>query len=417
MDFALFGGALPLISREFGLGPAQAGLLATVGLVGAFAGALFWGTISDYIGRRTAFQATVGIFAVFTGLIAASWNVVSLATFRFFSNFGLGGEVPVTLTLASEFSPGRIRGSMAGNVLAAFPVGLAAAAGLSLLILPIWGWRGLFLVGFVPAVLLLFVRRYMPESVRYDINKGNIAEAQATVEQIEHQALGRNLSAEEIKALPKLTADAAITGRVPVMELLAPGRAKRTVLLWIVSFGFLWASNGILFMLPTILQQRGIPLSRAITFMLIQAISAFFGYSACSFLIDKYGRRPVLFLYFFVGAFFHWWFAEASGAWLYVAAAAVGWVNPGVYGATGVYVGELHPTRMRATALGWFFGVGRIGSFLAPTVVGFMLAYGAGQWVLHTFALAYLMSAVALWLVGIETKGRALEEISGAKLL
>ena len=269
MDFALFGGALPLISREFGLGPAQAGLLATVGLVGAFAGALFWGTISDYIGRRTAFQATVGIFAVFTGLIAASWNVVSLATFRFFSNFGLGGEVPVTLTLASEFSPGRIRGSMAGNVLAAFPVGLAAAAGLSLLILPIWGWRGLFLVGFVPAVLLLFVRRYMPESVRYDINKGNIAEAQATVEQIEHQALGRNLSAEEIKALPKLTADAAITGRVPVMELLAPGRAKRTVLLWIVSFGFLWASNGILFMLPTILQQRGIPLSRAITFMLI----------------------------------------------------------------------------------------------------------------------------------------------------
>ena len=72
---------------------------------------------------------------------------------------------------------------------------------------------------------------------------------------------------------------------------------------------------------------------------------------------------------------------------------------------------------MRATALGWFFGVGRIGSFLAPTVVGFMLAYGAGQWVLHTFALAYLMSAVALWLVGIETKGRALEEISGAKPL
>ena len=113
------------------------------------------------------------------------------------------------------------------------------------------------------------------------------------------------------------------------MELLAPGRAKRTVLLWIVSFGFLWASNGILFMLPTILQQRGIPLSRAITFMLIQAISAFFGYSACSFLIDKYGRRPVLFLYFSVRAFFHWWFAEASGAWLYVAAAAVGWVNPG----------------------------------------------------------------------------------------
>src|SRR5262252_8723139 len=90
-DFALFGAALPPISREFGLGPAQAGLLATVGLIGAFIGALFWGTISDYIGRRVAFQTTIGIFAVFTGLIAASWNILSLAVFRFLANFGLGG--------------------------------------------------------------------------------------------------------------------------------------------------------------------------------------------------------------------------------------------------------------------------------------------------------------------------------------
>ena len=115
-DFALFGAALPPIAREFGLGPAQSGLLATVGLFGAFLGALFWGTISDYIGRRTAFQATVGLFAVFTGLVAVSWNIMSLGVFRFLSNFGLGGEVPVTLTLSSEFSPGRIRGSMAGNI-------------------------------------------------------------------------------------------------------------------------------------------------------------------------------------------------------------------------------------------------------------------------------------------------------------
>jgi putative MFS transporter len=159
-DFALFGAALPPIAREFGLGPAQSGLLATVGLVGAFLGALFWGTISDYIGRRTSFQATVGIFALFTGLVAASWNVASLAASRFLSNFGLGGEVPVTSTLASEFSPGRIRGSMTGNIMAAFPVGLIVAAVLSLLIIPTLGWRALFVVGVVPAVLLFFVRRY-----------------------------------------------------------------------------------------------------------------------------------------------------------------------------------------------------------------------------------------------------------------
>ncbi len=157
-------------------------------------------------------------------------------------------------------------------------------------------------------------------------------------------------------------------------ELLSPARRRRTLLLWIVSFGFLWASNGILFMLPTILTQRGFPLSQAITFQLVQAIAACFGYSACGLLIDRFGRRPVLFLYFFIGAFCHLWFAEASGVWLYVAAAAVGWVNPGVYGATGVYVSELYPTHLRATAVGWFFGIGRIGSFLAPAVVGLMLS-------------------------------------------
>lgn len=414
-DFALFGAALPPISREFALGPAQAGFLATIGLVGAFVGALFWGTLSDYIGRRVAFQATVGIFAVFTGLISLSWSVLSLSVFRFLSNFGLGGEVPVTSTLASEFSPGLLRGRMTGSIMAAFPLGLAVAASLSLLIIPNFGWRALFAVGVVPAILLLFARRYMPESVRYLLGKGRVAEAEKTVAAIEEAALGRSRTDAEIKALPKMPAEEVARIKVTVAELLAPERFSRTILLWIVSFGFLWSSNGILFMLPTILQQRGIPLTQAITFMLVQAISAFFGYTACGFLIDRFGRRITLFLYYFVGAFFHLWFAEASGQWLYLAAAAVGWVNPGVYGATSVYVGELHPTRLRATAVGWFFGVGRIGSFLAPSVVGLMLANGLGGYVLHTFALSFLVSAVALWLVGVETKGRALEEINQAK--
>ena len=414
MDFALFGAALPPIAREFGLGPAQSGLLATVGLVGAFLGALFWGTLSDYIGRRTSFQATVGIFAVFTGLVAVSWNVLSLSIFRFLSNFGLGGEVPVTATLASEFSPSRIRGRMAGNILAAFPVGLVVAALLSLAIIPNFGWRGLCVVGVVPAVLLFFVRRYMPESVRYLLSKGRIAEAEQTVAHIEQQALGRALSADEIKALP-IKPEVAVSTGVTVFELLSAERAKRTILLWIVSFCFLWSSNGILFMLPTILHERGIPLTQAITFLLVQAIGGVFGYSACSFLIDRFGRRPVLFLYYFIGAFFHLWFAMASGVWVYVAAFLVGWVNPGVFGSTGVYVSELHPTHIRATAVGWFFGIGRVGSFLAPSVVGFMLAYGAGAYLLHTFALTYLIAAIALYLVGVETKGRVLEEITQEK--
>ena len=414
-DFALFGAALPPIAREFGLGPAQSGLLATVGLIGAFAGALFWGTVSDYVGRRTSFSATIGIFAVFTGLVAASWNIASLAVFRFLSNFGLGGEVPVTATLGAEFSPSRIRGAMAGNLLTAFPVGLIVAAVLSLSILPTFGWRALFAVGIVPAILLFFVRRYMPESVRFLLSKGRVREAEQTVAHIETEALGRQRTAGELQSMPQVRPELAVKTGITVLELFTEGRALRTVLIWIVSFGFFWSSNGILFMLPTILTQQGIPLTQAIAYQLVQAIGGVLGYTACSFLIDRYGRRPVLFLYYFVGAFFHLWFAMSTGLTTFAAAFFVGWVNPGVYGSTGVYVGELHPTHIRATAVGWFFGIGRIGSFLVPTMVGLMIAYGWGKYTLYMFALSFLIASVALILIGIETKGRVLEEITQAK--
>lgn len=408
-DFALFGMALPPVAREFGLNPAQAGLLATVGLVGAFLGALFWGTISDYIGRRTSFAATIGIFSLFTGLVGASWNVLSLSVFRFLSNFGLGGEVPVALTLTSEFSPSRIRGRMTGTMMAAFPVGLALAALISLWLIPAYGWRAIFIAGVVPAVLLFVVRAAMPESVRYLLSRGRVDEAERTVAKIEQEAAKEGPLAPVAPVAP---APVIEQRGVTVVELLTPERRKRTLLLWTVSFGFLWASNGIIFMLPTILVQRGFPLTQILIFLLVQALAACVGYTACGFLIDRYGRRPVLFLYYFVGAAFHLWFAEATGLWIYVAIAAVGWVNPGVYGASGVYVSELYPTHLRATAVGWFFGIGRIGSFLAPMVVGFMLHYGAGAYVLHTFAFSFLMAAIALWFVGIETKDRSLEQIT-----
>src|SRR5215467_11004352 len=286
-DFAIFGAALPPVAREFGLGPAQAGFLASVGLFGAFLGALFWGTLSDYIGRRTSFQATVGLFAVFTGLVAVAWNVLSLSVFRFLSNFGLGGEVPVTLTLASEYSPGRIRGAMAGNIMAAFPLGLALAAMLAYFIIPTYGWRTVFIIGVIPAVLLFFVRLVMPESVRYLLSRGRIAEAERTVAEIEAKA-------SEGKPLPPaVPVPAGVEERgVTVLELLTPERRRRTILLWIVSFCFLWSSNGIIFMLPQILVQRGFELRQIFIFLFVQAIAAFVGYTACGFLIDRYGRRP-----------------------------------------------------------------------------------------------------------------------------
>ncbi|MCL2429905.1 MAG: MFS transporter [Alphaproteobacteria bacterium] len=376
-DFAMFGAALPPIAREFGLSSAQSGLLATI-----------------------------AIFSVFTVLTALSWNVLSLAVLRFISNFGLGGQVPVALTITSEFMPGRLRGRVSSSVLATFPLGLAVAAGLSLVLIPTLGWRALFAVGVLPALMLLLVRRYMPESVRYLISRGKTGDAERTVQAIERAALPDMVP----RPAPPARRETGVEQGITVVELLTPGRRRTTILLWIVSFCFFWSSNGILFMLPTILTQRGLPLSQALGLQLVQGIAGTFGYSICGFLIDRFGRRPVLFLYFFVGAVFHLWFATASGLWMWVAIALVGWVNPGVYGPTGVYVGELYPTHLRATATGWFFGIGRVGSFLAPAVVGLMLQFGIGSYVLHTFALTFFIASIAIVAVGIETRGLTLEQ-------
>jgi MFS transporter, putative metabolite:H+ symporter len=414
-DFALFGSALPSIAREFHLGPAQAGMLATMGLIGASFGAIFWGTISDYIGRKTSYIATILIFAVFTGLTATSWDIVSLGSFRFIANFGLGGLIPVSNTLMSEFMPSQVRGRVTSWASATFPVGLALAAGLSLLFLPEFGWRVLFLTGVLPIGLVFFVHRYMYESVRFLIEKRRFGEVEKIVAELERQSSGVIRSRDtQSRQVP----DEALSGvedepstRITVLDLLSIANRRTTLLLWTVSFFAFWSANGLLFMLPIILTQRGIPVAQAISFALVQGIFGVLGLVACGYLIDRFGRRPVLTLYFLVGAALHLWFAEASGIWMYVAIAGVGWVNPGVFGPSTVYACELYPTQMRATAVGWYYGIGRVGSFIAPSAIGFLLAAGYGQYVLHTFALTYLLAALAVFMIGVETRGRVLEGV------
>jgi putative MFS transporter len=410
-DFALFGSALPLISKEFGLGFAQAGLLATLGLVGAFFGAIFWGTISDYIGRKRAYLITIVVFAAFTGLTALSWDLISLGVFRFIANFGLGGLIPVSNTIVSEFMPSRVRGRATSWASSTFPVGLAFAAGLSMLFLPQFGWRVLFAIGMTPIVLIYFARLHMHESVRFLVSKGRLEEADKVVSQIEIESIGHAQAANP-DLLDRISPDVETGRGFTVVDLLSPAYRRTTGLLWLVSFCFFWSANGLLFMLPTILTQRGIPLNQAISFALVQGVCGFLGYVVCGWLIDRFGRRPVLTTYFFVGAAFHLWFAEASGIWMYLAIAGVGWVNPGVFGPSSVYACELYPTHLRATAVGWYFGIGRIGSFLAPMTVGLLLAGGYGHYVLHTFAFTYLIAAIAVFAIGIETRGKVLEDIN-----
>jgi putative MFS transporter len=410
-DFVMFGSALPVIAKEFGLNPQEAGLLATVGLAGAFVGALFWGTISDYIGRKTAFQATVAIFAAFTGLMAICANATTMGISRFIANFGLGGEVPVTTTLVAEFMPRNVRGLGTGTVMAAFGCGQVTAALLGLLVVPTLGWKYLFVIGILPLLWVWVIRRTIPESVRYLLNKGRTAEAARIVDQIEIEngAVSRSKPAAPIaeEAARTVTETTGFT----LGELFRPDLRRRTSLLWIVSIGLLWAGNGMIFMLPLILTQRGMSIGSALTFSFIQALAGVVGYMSITYMMDQFGRRLILPLFLILGAAFDLWFAYSSGPMMYVAMVAVGFCNPGVFGGCITYSAELYPTAVRATGVGWFFGIGRVGSFLVPLVLGTMMVSGYGMYVIHTFALSYFIAGIAIMAIAIETRGRVLDAI------
>ena len=411
-DFVMFGSALPVIAKEFGLNPQQAGFLATVGLAGAFVGALFWGTISDYIGRKTAFQATIAIFAVFTGLMAVSWNATTMGISRFIANFGLGGEVPVTTTLVAEFMPRNVRGLGTGTVMAAFGCGQVTAALLGLLVVPTLGWKYLFLIGIVPLLWVWVIRRAIPESVRYLLNKGRTKEAAEVVSRIEIENGAGSGAAPSAPLNEQAAATISETAKFTLAELFRPDLRRRTSLLWIVSIGLLWAGNGMIFMLPLILTQRGMSIGSALTFSFIQALAGVVGYMSITYMMDLFGRQLILPLFLILGAVFDLWFAYSSGPMMYVAIAAVGFCNPGVFGGCITYSAELYPTAVRATGVGWFFGIGRVGSFLVPLTLGTMMVSGYGMYVMHTFALSYFVAGIAIIAIAIETRGRVLDTIA-----
>src|SRR3712207_5217769 len=155
------------IIEEFGISTTQAGLIASATFAGMLVGAWFWGTISDYIGRRTGFQLTVLIFAIF-GLLSAlapSWEW--LAVLRAITGFGLGGALPLDFSLYAEFLPREDRGRNLVLLESFWAVGTILAAGLAWLFVPNFGWRPLLATSAVAALLVLWIRRSVPESPRY----------------------------------------------------------------------------------------------------------------------------------------------------------------------------------------------------------------------------------------------------------
>ncbi len=199
-DVALNGFLTPLVGTEFGLSPGQKGLVATANLIGMAVGAIAWGTVADRIGRKRAFSITLLLFALFSALGALSPSLEMFLLLRFLAGIGLGGCIPVDYAIVSEFSPRRQRGRVLSAMDGWWPVGTTLAGVSATLLVPVEGnWRWMLVLMILPAVLLFWVRRGVPESPLYLVRKGREADARAVIDDL----VSRTGATAEPYAIPR----------------------------------------------------------------------------------------------------------------------------------------------------------------------------------------------------------------------
>ena len=403
---------LPVLIPLWRLNPRSIGGLISVGYVGQFAGALLLGWLAERRGRKFSLLVSVSILSLFSLFSALSWSYSSLALFRFLQGVGLGGEVPVAAAYINEISRAKGRGRFVLLYELIFPVGLLGAAAVGWWVVPHWGWRTMFLVGALPAPLVIPLRWMLPESPRWLANRGWLEQADGVVGQLEAQASRGGKIELAVPVSRRLVAERDTRWQ----ELFQGIYLRRTLLVWVLWFSAYFVTYGISTWLPTIYSSVfKLPLTEALRYSLVTSCLSLVGTVLCALLIDETGRKT-----WFTGAsllgglllLILWRLGATSALQVLVLASAAhmsfNTIALGLY----LYTPELYPTRLRA--LGSSIGSAwlRVASAIGPSIMGLVVSRSrlGSAFLLFGLVLVVASGVNALW--GIETKGQVLEEIS-----
>lgn len=376
-DLLILGFMLTAISAELHLTPGQAGSLVTWTLIGAVAGGIVFGSLSDHFGRIRVLTWTIVLFAVFTGLCAFAQGYWDLLLYRTIAGVGLGGEFGIGMALAAEAWPAKHRARASSYVALGWQIGVLGAALLTPLLMPHIGWRGMFLVGVFPAIVAWMVRNRLHEPevfVRKPKAKGS-----------------------KLKSFKLLVKDA---------------RTTRTslgivVLCTVQNFGY----YGIMIWMPSFLANKlGFNLTKSGMWTSVTILGMMAGIFAFGQLADRIGRKPS-FLLFQAGAVaMVLAYSQLSDpiSLLWVGAILGMFVN-GMLGGYGALISEAYPTQARATAQNVLFNIGRgLGGF-GPVVVGALVTAYSFQVAISMLAATYLLAMIATLFLIPELKGKELE--------
>lgn len=432
MDVGLISFVIAALKVQWGLSAAEMSWIASIGFVGMALGASVGGLLADRVGRRQVFALTLLVYGLATGASALAWSVGALMALRFVVGLGLGAELPVASTLVSEFAPARIRGRVVVVLEAFWAVGWLLAALIGYLVIPAGadGWRWALVIGAVPALYALVVRRGLPESVRFLESAGRTEEAERVVRRFEAAApeAGVRAAGEPAGDVP--------AGRVPAGDLpaggapgegvgeegvlavrttgpaalWAPGLRRRTAATWTVWFFVNFAYYGAFVWLPSILVASGFSLVTSFRYTLLITLAQLPGYALAAVLIEVWGRRATLATFLLGSAVSAGVFGFADDtSRILVAGMLLSFFNLGAWGALYAVTPEIYPTALRGTGSGWAAGFGRIASIVAPLVVPVLLAAGGNEVTFAVFAGAFLLAATAA-LALPELRGRALQD-------
>ena len=417
MDLGAMTFILGSIKTEFGLSPAQAGLLASSSFFGMFLGAAIAGMLADKFGRKPVFQVSMIFWGLGSLLCGLSNDVEMLMICRVILGFGMGMEFPIGLSMVSEIVPAAKRGRYVAILEGFWPLGFIAAGILAYFCLPIIGWRGIFIALSVPAVFVFVFRRAVPESPRWLEGAGRIQEADAVATEFEREVM----KSGGLTSLPAVVnvnnvAD-SVDRRGSFMELWTGGYAKRTFMLWALWFFALLGYYGLTSWLGALLQQAGYAVTKSVLYTVYISLAGIPGFIFSAWLVEKWGRKGTCVLMLLGSATFAYFYGQAASAHvpemqLIATGMCMQFFMFGMWSVLYAYTPELYPTRTRATGSGFASSVGRIGSLIGPSVVGMVLPAAGQSGVFTLGAASFVTAALVVMLLGVETKGKSLEDLS-----
>lgn len=395
LDVLILSFAMAAIVSEFGLTLGEGGLIATYTLIGTVLGGYLFGIFADYYGRVHTFSLTIIIFSIFTGACAFADNVTHLNILRFLAGLGLGGEYGIGMTLVSETWPAAKRARATAGVAMGWQAGAVLAAILAAVVLPDYGWRGLFLVGVVPALLAAWARHGIKEPPMW-VKRKEMKKALAA-----RKANGEALTAEEEEQL-------AEAKKFPLAHLFAgPSKTVTTLSLTVMTSVQNFGYYGIMVWLPMILlKEHGLTTKSMSGWMIVTVIGMIAGIYVFGYLCDRLGRKvPYLIFYVCAAAMVYIYVNLGTPIALLFGGAFLGFFCNGMMAGYGTLLSENYTTDARSTAQSFIFNTGRAVGGFAPAIIGALAQSHGFSAAFALLSCVYIAAAVNVLLFIKDTRG------------